>query len=74
MSADCNVCDFPAEFCGCPFGPQCTQCGMPTGDEHNCLAIFPAAVSGTWSGNEPLDTRPPELWIDLVHDECGGDW
>lgn len=46
MSDDCNTCDFPVEFCGCPFGPQCTQCGLPMDvpEAHDCLAIYPAAA------------------------------
>lgn len=44
MSDDCNVCDFPNEFCGCPFGSQCTECGMPSLEPHDCPAIFPGRV------------------------------
>jgi hypothetical protein len=50
MSDDCNVCDFPAEFCGCPFDPQCTVCGLPMEDgpdAHNCLAITPSRFWGS---------------------------
>lgn len=27
---------------------------------------------GVWSDTGPLEYRPPELWVDQVHDACGG--
>jgi hypothetical protein len=29
---------------------------------------------GLWSDAGPLEHRPPEFWVDQVHDACGGDW
>lgn len=29
---------------------------------------------GLWRDGGPLDTRPPELWADKIHDHVGGDW
>ena len=27
---------------------------------------------GVWSNSGPLECRPPELWVDRVHDAVGG--
>lgn len=29
---------------------------------------------GWWSASDPLEHRPPELWVDKLHDPVGGDW
>jgi hypothetical protein len=29
---------------------------------------------GVWHDGGPLERRPPEFWVDQVHDACGADW
>jgi hypothetical protein len=63
----------------------CTHCNHPPAehDAYGCHHWFTAqefdgGLCGcSWTRRQLLEldaARPPELWIDLLHDAVGGDW
>ena len=60
---------------GSVFGPRASAIRHLLGETvSEADLLTDASEFGVWSRGGPLEYRPPELWVDQVHDECGGDW